>query len=119
MSICPLVRLEQQGPVLIVSPLFTFGTFTEADLAAEWAEIEDRLQDGTVRHAAVDLGEIPYFGSTVLEWMVLIWKRIRARGGRVAICNCSAMGRQILSTARFDTVWTICEDRSAALELLE
>lgn len=114
----PLVRLEQAGNVLIVSPLFTFGAFTEADLHAEWAAIERQLRDPAVQHATIDLGEIPYFGSTVLEWMVLIWKRVEPRGGRLAICNCSDIGRDILRAARFDTLWQICEDRAGALATL-
>lgn len=113
-----LVRLEQAGNVLIVSPLFTFGSFTESDLHAEWAAIERRLRDPSIAHVTMDLGEIPYFGSTVLEWMVLIWKRIRARNGRLAICNCSEIGREILAAARFDTLWQICADRAGAMATL-
>jgi anti-anti-sigma factor len=115
MSQSPFVRIEQVGNVLIVSPLFTFGTFAEADLHAEWAVIERRLRDPGVEHVTIDLGEIPYFGSTVLEWMVLIWKRIRARNGRLAVCNCSEIGREILAAARFDTLWRICDDRAGAM----
>lgn len=118
MTATHLVRLEQAGNVLIVSPLFTFGTFTEAELQAEWAVIEGRLRDPAVQHVTFDLGEIPYFGSTVLEWMVLIWKRIRARGGRLAICNCSEFGREILAVARFDTLWQICDNRAGAIAKL-
>ncbi len=113
-----LVRLEQDGNVLIVSPLFTFGSFAEADLHAEWVAIERRLRDPSIVHVTMDLGEIPYFGSTMLEWMVLIWKHIRARNGRLAICNCSEIGREILIAARFDTLWQICDDRTGALATL-
>lgn len=115
MNQSPFVRIEQVGNVLIVSPLFTFGTFAEADLHAEWAVVERRLRDPGVEHVTIDLGEIPYFGSTVLEWMVLIWKRIRARDGRLAVCNCSVIGRKVLAAARFDTVWQICDDRETAM----
>lgn len=111
----PLVRIEQDGNVLIISPLFTFGTFTEAELHAEWAVIERRLRDPAVQHVTIDLSEVPYFGSTVLEWMVLIWKRIRAKGGRLAVCNCSPLGGTILAATRLDTLWQICDDRAEAM----
>ena len=81
MSTTQLVRMEQEGNVLIVLPMFSF-THSEADLHAEWDTIEQRLHTESVHHVTIDLSEIPYFGSTVLEWMLLIWKRIRARGGR-------------------------------------
>lgn len=118
MSTAPLVRMEQQGNVLIISPLFAVGAFSEADLHAEWAAIERQLRNPAIEHVTIDLGEIPYFGSTVLEWMVLIWKRIRARGGRLAICHCSDIGRDILKAARFDTLWKICDDRAEAMATL-
>ena len=114
MSTTPMVRMEQEGNVLIVSPLFSF-TYSEADLQTEWAAIEQRLRAESVQHVTIDLGEVPYFGSTVLEWMVLIWKRIRARGGRLAICNCSELGHEVLTAARFNSIWQICNDRAGAI----
>lgn len=115
MSTQQLVHLEQQGPVLIIAPLFTFGACTDADLSAEWDTIETWLRDSSVQHVTIDLGAIPYFGSTVLEWMVLIWKRIRVRGGKMTICHCSEMGHQILAAARFNTLWAVYPDRASAL----
>lgn len=110
-----LVKLEQVGDVLIISPLFTFGTFTETELLTEWTNIERLLREPTVQHVIIDLSEVPYFGSTVLEWMVLIWKRIRAKGGRLAVCNCSELGQKILAATRLDTLWRIDVDRAGAM----
>lgn len=117
MSTTPLVRLEQEGNVLIVSPLFSF-PHSEAELHAQWEAIDQRLHAESVEHVTIDLGEVPYFGSTVLEWMVLIWKQIRARGGRLAICNCSELGHEILTAARFDSLWQICDNRAGAIATL-
>ena len=76
------VRIDQQGDAVVVSPLFTFASFTEADLAAEWNAVQHEIDAPDVKHVIVDLGEIPYFGSTVLEWMVQMWKRAKAKGGQ-------------------------------------
>ncbi len=114
----PLVRLEQQGNVLIVSPMIKFGKITPADLQVEWENIERQLHNQAIEHVTIDLGEISYFGSTVLEWMVQIWKPIRARGGKLAVCHCSDIGRDILKAARLDTLWRICDDRAGALATL-
>ena len=74
------VRLEQEGETLIVSPLFTFGRFTEGDLVHEWDQVLRRIDGPEVKHVIVDLGQIPYFGSTLLEWMVQMWKRAKEKG---------------------------------------
>lgn len=113
------VRSQRQGDTLIVSPLFTFATFTEPDIAAEWDAVQQQLDAPDVQHVVVDLGNIPYFGSTVLEWMVQMWKRVRDKGGRLATCNASPIGREVLTIARFDKLWGICDTRDDALAWLK
>jgi len=112
------VRTEQAGETLVVAPLFTFATFAEAGIATEWSTVQDQLRAPGVKNVLVDLGEIPYFGSTVLEWMVQMWKGVRAKGGQLATCNASPIGREILATAQFDKLWGICDTREAALAWL-
>jgi anti-anti-sigma factor len=109
------VRIDRAGDSLVVAPLFTFASFTEADLVAEWKAVNQQLDAPEVKNVIVDLGEIPYFGSTVLEWMVQMWQRAKAKGGTLATCNCSQVGREILHAARFDTLWGIFGTRDEAL----
>ena len=118
MSEAKYVRVERQGEALIVSPLFTFARFTEADIADEWRLVQQQLESGDVKHVVVDLGQIPYFGSTVLEWMVQMWKRAKAKGGKLATCNASPIGREVLAAARFDLLWGIFGTREDALAWL-
>ena len=108
------VRTEQSGETLVVAPLFTFATFAESGIATEWSAVQDQLRAPGVKNVIVDLGEIPYFGSTVLEWMVQMWKRIRDKGGQLATCNASPIGREILAAAKFDKIWGICDTRADA-----
>jgi anti-anti-sigma factor len=118
------VRVDPAGQSLVVTPLFTFATFAEGDKttpsgsAGEWQELQTQLEDPSIRNVLVDLGEIPYFGSTVLEWMVQMWRRMKAREGRLAVCNCSPIGREVLMAARFDKLWSIFPTRDEALASL-
>jgi len=118
MSESKYVRVEQQAGALVVSPLFTFAAFAEPDIAGEWIAVKEQLESPAVKNVLVDLGQIPYFGSTVLEWMVQMWKRIKDKGGRLATCNASPIGREVLTTARFDKLWGIFDSRAEALEWL-
>jgi anti-anti-sigma factor len=110
------VRIDRAGDAVVVSPLFTFASFTEADLVAEWKAVQHEIEAEGVKHIVVDLGEIPYFGSTVLEWMVQMWKQAKSKGGNLATCNCSQIGREVLHAARFDTLWGVFETRDEALK---
>jgi len=112
------VRSEQQGNVLIITPLFTFATFTEPHVASEWAVVQEQLDLPTTQHVIVDLGEIPYFGSTVLEWMAQMWKKMKAKGGNLAAARPSPIGREVLSAARLQRLWGIFDTREEALEWL-
>jgi anti-anti-sigma factor len=112
------VRVERCGDALIISPLFTFARFTEADIADEWRQVQKQIEEQDVKHVIVDLGQIPYFGSTVLEWMVQMWKRAKAKGGKLATCNASPIGKEVLAAARFDLLWGIFSTRDEALAWL-
>ena len=118
MSESKYVRVEHQPEALVVSPLFTFAAFTEPDIAGEWIAVKEQLEAPAVKNVLVDLGQIPYFGSTVLEWMVQMWKRVKEKGGKLATCNASPIGREVLTTARFDKLWGVFESRDQALQWL-
>jgi len=112
------VRAEQQGNVLIITPLFTFATFTEPHVASEWTAVQEQLDLPSTQHVMVDLGEIPYFGSTVLEWMAQMWKKMKAKGGNLATARPSPIGREVLSAARLERLWGIFDTREEALKWL-
>ena len=118
MSDSKYVRTEQIGDTLVVTPLFTFAAFAEPDLAGEWSRVQKLLEDSQAKNVLVDLGSIPYFGSTVLEWMVQMWKRAKAKGGKLATCQASPIGREVLTAARFDQLWGSFDTRDEALAWL-
>ena len=113
------VRAERQADVLIVTPLFTFANFAEPHIASEWAAVQDQIASPQTQHVVVDLGEIPYFGSTMLEWIAQIWKQTKARGGNLAVARPSAIGREVLSVARLQRVWGIFDTRDEAIAWLQ
>jgi anti-sigma B factor antagonist len=112
------VRSEPHGNVLIITPLFTFATFHEPHVASEWTGVQEQLDSPEMQNVIVDLGEIPYFGSTVLEWMAQMWKKMKAKGGQLAVARPSKIGREVLSAARMERLWGIFDTREEALEWL-
>ena len=112
------VRLEELGDALIVSPLAGFGDLMRPEVAREWKLVLDRLDAPERKRLVIDLREIPYFGSTLLDWLVQLWNRMKAKGGGMAACNVSPIGREIFSLARLDTLWRVCASRDEALATL-
>jgi anti-anti-sigma factor len=112
------ISAARERNVLVITPLVTFATFDEPEMAREWTLVQEQLDDPETKHVVIDLGRIPYFGSTVLEWMTLLWKRIKAKGGRLALCSPSAIGREVLAAARFERLWPIHASREEAIQWL-
>jgi anti-sigma B factor antagonist len=109
------VRLEEDGDALVVSPQPAFGHLIDPSVARDWKLVLDRLDNPELKRLVIDLGELPYFGSTVLDWLVQLWNRMRAKGGVMAACNVSVVGREVLSLARLDTLWRVFDTRHQAL----
>ncbi|HZL90390.1 MAG TPA: STAS domain-containing protein [Pirellulaceae bacterium] len=118
MSEQKFVRMEERGDALVVSPLMAFGNLVDPEVAREWKLVLDRLDSPTFKRLVVDLGELPYFGSTVLDWLVQLWNRMKAKGGTMAACNISRVGREVLGLARLDTLWRLFNTRDEALAAL-
>ena len=113
-----IIRSEQQGNVLVITPLFTQTAFTEPQNASQWHEVEEKLDSPSTEQVIVDLGEIPYFGSTVIEWITQLWKRIKTKGGRLALVRPSKMGREVINVTRLDRLWGIFDTRDQAFSWL-
>jgi anti-anti-sigma factor len=109
---------DGSGQTLVVAPLFTYRAFAEGDVAAEWQALESRLSAAEVQNVVIDLSALPFFGSTVLEWMVKIWKQIKDKPGKFGLCCVSPVGVQILQAARLHTVWQIYPSRAEAIAAL-
>jgi|EndMetStandDraft_8_1072994.scaffolds.fasta_scaffold128287_2 anti-anti-sigma factor len=112
------IRTEQQGNVLVITPLFTQAVFNEPNSSLEWEQVQEQLDSPSTEQLIVDLGEIPYFGSTVLEWMAQLWKRVKVKGGRLAVIRPSAISKEVLSTARLEKLWGVFETRDQAFTWL-
>lgn len=108
------IRSEQQGSVLVITPLFTQAVFAEPKSASEWHHLEEQLDAPSTEQVIVDLGEITYFGSTVLEWITQLWKRVKNKGGRLAVVRPSKIGREVLNVARLERLLGIFDTRDQA-----
>lgn len=101
--------------ILVVSLRSELGSLTDEHQDDEFDETVQKVKDPQVRNVLMDLAAAGYFGSQVLEWMVVLWKRVREKGGHMAFCNVKPSAREILAVSRFDTIWPIHDTRDDAL----
>lgn len=108
-------RVEQVGSTLVFSAVGNLGSLVEEEVREEWDALLKQLDTFNCRNAVIDLGALDYFGSIMLELLVVLWKRVSSRKGKLAICRVSDVGREILHTAKFHTIWPIVNSRDEAL----
>lgn len=101
---------------LLVAPVVELGSLADQCLRAEFLRVLDLLETPDISSVVVDLAGAPYFGASMLGMLAELWRTVRSRRGRFILCNVSPHGRQVLATARLDSVWPICSSRHEALE---
>lgn len=74
------------------------------------------LAESKPSRMVVDLAEVPYMDSSGVATLVEALQAQRKGGGRMILCNLQPKVRSIFEIARLDMVFTIVEDKDAALQ---
>lgn len=106
---------ERLDDVLCVVPRCDVAGVDQDAMQADVADLLAMLAGIEPRHVVFDFCEIEYFGSAMLETMLALWRHVRSRGGRLAVCNLSEAERELLATVKFDTLWPIGRARGDAI----
>jgi anti-anti-sigma factor len=67
----------------------------------------------------LDLQHVEFFSSSFIELMFRLWKRLKSRDGRLAICNLHPYCREVIEITNLDSLWTICSTRDEAVATLK
>ena len=110
-----LFEVEQTGDTIIVTALADLSELGYWQIEADGKAVLDTLARAPGRNVVVDFGGTDYCGSTALGLLVGIWKRVRSRGGRMALCRLSAHEKEILHITHLDHVWPLFPSRGEAL----
>lgn len=105
-----------ENDTLVVVPLRSVGSLGEENVKPELDALLDLLRRPHRRNVVIDLAKVSYFGTAMLKAMHAIWRHVREMEGKMALCNVSDTGREVLHVSRFDTLWPICASRSEAIE---
>jgi len=114
-----IFEIEQEGETLIVTPLTNIGELAFQEIASGAAVVLDFLNDSTARNIVVDFHDTDYFGTTALGFFLKLWKKVRARGGRMVFCNVSEHEKEILKFTELENLWIIRGSRDEALQMAQ
>lgn len=63
----------------------------------------------------VDMRNVVFLGSAFLEVLLAAWKKLKERGGRLAICGLTPLCAEVFRVTKLDTLWETFPTREAAL----
>lgn len=68
----------------------------------------------------LDLSHVEFFGSSFIEAMFRVWKRLQGRSGaQFAICGLKPYCREVLEITHLDKLWPLYATRDEALAQLQ
>jgi anti-sigma B factor antagonist len=115
MSSTGLFEVERDGDVVVITPTADLRESDYQDIESGGKAVLDHLTPPEIKGVVLDFHRTDYYGSTALGFFLRLWKRMSARGGRLAFCNLSDHEKEILLVTRLDTLWPVCASREEAL----
>lgn len=115
MSGSQFFEMRRDGDVLVVTPLANFAALGDTLVASEWSAMRDAIDGMSSPRVVIDMSKLAVFGSTVLEWMVQVWRRCRDAKGAMMVASLTPISREVIAVTRLDSLWKMTETVDAAV----
>jgi len=114
-----MYELQRQNNLLIVD----LGTDLVWAVYERASEVENLLQmiatTPEITGVVVDFHRNRSYGTGVLQMLARMWKMLRRRGGRLALCRVSDSGKWQFRRTRLDCIWTLHASLEEALTAVD
>ncbi len=118
MSFCQMIHTEAVDDVMLLRLRPGVRGLADQSVLNELDAIRKLRREIGCQKLIIDLTEAPFFGSSMLELIRVLWNDVSSNGGRLVLSNPSQVVREVLAVAKFDRVWPITDTRDKALSLL-
>ncbi|ARP84556.1 anti-anti-sigma factor [Bordetella genomosp. 8] len=108
------LAIEKVGPALVVSPQ---GQLNSANAASVESELLRQIDNGENK-VVLDLSSLDYISSAGLRVMLLAAKRLKQKGGALALCSIQPHVREVFDISGFLSILTVVDARDDALDLM-
>lgn len=110
-----ILQTHRLGNTLVVSPLTDLAELDYARIEAEASDVLRLFELTQLRNVVLDLQHADYSGSLAITFFLKLWKEVKRRGGKMALCHVSPHEREILRLCNLDRLWPVFKSRNAAL----
>lgn len=101
--------------VMTVTPMVNLADLLLEGVRGATGELFARLENPDITSVVIDLSHTEYFGSDFIAVLLKIWKRVRGRGGKMALCNVAPPARDVLAICELDQIWPIHDSLESAV----
>ena len=118
MSFCQMIHTEAVDDIMLLELRPGVSSLADHDVLNELEAIRNLRREIGCQKLVIDLSEAPFFGSSMLELIRVLWNDVSSCGGRLVLCNPSPVGREVLMVSKFDRLWPMTDTREKAIALL-
>jgi anti-anti-sigma factor len=112
----PQITNLEQATVVALGP--DFKNITE-DIVPSASNILLTAAANEKPNLVLDFSHVEFFGSSFIEVLFRVWKRLQQRGGSFAFANVSTYCQEVLKTTHLDSLWPICATVEEAAKRLQ
>lgn len=110
-------HIQHDGDITILVFGEEFEHLSE-DLMPSVATAVDDAGNALVPKVLLDLSHVRFFGSSFIEVLYRLWKRMESRQGKFVLAGLHPYCREVLQVTKLDKLWMITDDRESGLAIL-
>ncbi|QDT54986.1 STAS domain protein [Caulifigura coniformis] len=116
MPVAPQITNLDQATVVALGP--DYKNITE-EIVGSASNVLMTAAANEQPNLVLDFADIEFFGSSFIEVLFRVWKRLQQRGGRFALANVSTYCHEVLKTTHLDSIWPVCATVDDAARVLK
>jgi anti-anti-sigma factor len=100
---------------LVVAPTESIGSLHAVGVRKVAEGLMAEVHAAGVKKVVFDMSRADYFGSQVIELMIVVWRRLAAEQGTLTFCRMSPAAREMMHIVNLDSIWRIYDTLDEAL----
>jgi stage II sporulation protein AA (anti-sigma F factor antagonist) len=91
------------------------GSLNAAEVRKEAEGLMAEVHAHGTTKVVFDMCRADYFGSQVIELMILVWRYLAPASGTLTLCRLSPAAKEMLHVVGLDALWPVCDTLDQAL----
>jgi anti-sigma B factor antagonist len=100
---------------LVVAPLEPIGSLNAAEVRTEAEGLMAEVHAQGLTKVIFEMSRADYFGSQVIELMILVWRYLAPARGTIVLCCLSPAAKDMMHVVGLNTLWPICNTLDEAV----